>query len=170
MSDCAEVFFDNTENGTLVRVVGRANFASAVPLREFARELPSTNLLELCIDLRECIGMDSTFMGVLSMIGLKYQKQRLKTEIVANANNLLLLKGLGVARLFEFVDAPPTTVGGAGAQAEACSSDRLATAETVLEAHKTLTEVDDSNAKRFSAVIELTETDVKNLRKERQDS
>ena len=67
----------------LVKARGRANFEYAVPLRELARSLASFE--RFCIDLAECTAMDSTFMGVLTMLALKGAKAGKKVEILGAA-------------------------------------------------------------------------------------
>ena len=57
------------EGGYSVTVSGRANFDYAVPLRTLAEKLAPGNWIQ--IDLENCTAMDSTFMGVLTMIALK---------------------------------------------------------------------------------------------------
>ena len=58
--------------GYLVRVSGRANFDYAVPIRELAKTLSGKE--PFVFELAGCTAMDSTFMGVLSMIGLKARR------------------------------------------------------------------------------------------------
>ena len=53
----------------VVTAVGRANFEYAVPIRELVNSNEGRRTIR--VDLKECTAMDSTFMGVLSMGGLK---------------------------------------------------------------------------------------------------
>ena len=153
-----------------VKVAGRANFEYAVPLRELAKTLSEFKCFR--IDLGDCVAMDSTFMGVLSMIGLKSRRCNAAVELL-NANDTLkkLLRDLGVSKLFTFTagtdpDAPPWSA----ADGSASRNDMLTTAETVTEAHQTLVEADSSNAARFDQVIEFAKQDVERLRnREKED-
>ncbi len=147
-----------------VKVTGRANFEYAVPLRELAKTLSEFKCFR--IDLGECVAMDSTFMGVLSMIGLKARRCNAQVELL-NAGDTLkkLLRDLGVNKLFRFTtgsdpDAPQWNPATAG------KADLLTTAETVTEAHQTLVEADSSNAEKFNQVIEFAKQDVERLKKE----
>ena len=112
--------------------------------------------------------MDSTFMGVLTMLALKGAKLRRKVEILG-ANDTLkkLLHDLGVARLFDFkaTDAAPAEL---RRSLEAATPDTtlLKGAETVKEAHETLVDADSGNAKRFESVIKYAEADVERLKKQ----
>ena len=150
----------------LVQARGRANFEYAVPLRELVKSLASFE--RFCIDLSECTAMDSTFMGVLTMLALKGAKLRRKVEILG-ANDTLkkLLHDLGVARLFDFkaTDAAPAELR-RSLEAATPSATLLDGAETVKEAHETLVDADSGNAKRFESVIKYAEADVERLKKQ----
>ena len=149
------------ESGYLIQAVGRANFDYAVPLRELSKDL--TGQEPVCLDLSGCTAMDSTFMGVMAMMGLKARRCGKAIEIAGAGDHLkALLRGLGVQKLFSFIDRAPAI---ADAAAPAMSGDRTVTAETVLEAHQTLVEADDGNAERFRQVIEFARTDVERLKK-----
>lgn len=150
----------------LVKARGRANFEYAVPLRELARSL--TVFERFCIDLAECTAMDSTFMGVLTMLALKGAKSGKKVEILG-ANDTLkkLLNDLGVGRLFAFAGAdaaPPELLG--SLEAAAPDATPLKGAETVKEAHESLVSADSDNAARFESVIKFAGDDVERLKKE----
>ncbi len=160
----AEIRFDRTENGTTRIVIsGRANFETAVPIRDFVKKLPPS-FRQVAIDLGACTGMDSTFMGVLSMLGLQARKCQARVLLEnADGGNRALLSGLGVAKLFTFVETA-SAENGSGEPAGQPASTPLETAETVLEAHRTLMEADAENVKRFQTVVELAGKDVENLR------
>ena len=148
-----------------VKVCGRANFEYAVPLREFANSL-GTGFKAIRFEMSECLAMDSTFMGVLSMIGLKARRGGAVIEI-ANASDFIrkLLRDLGIVKLFDFVDEfknMPEEWVNAGVK-----SDLLSTAETVSEAHEKLVEVDHANEAKFSQVIEFAKKDVERLKGEK---
>lgn len=151
--------------GYSVSVAGRANFDYAVPLRELAQKLVADNWLQ--IDLENCEAMDSTFMGVLTMLALKMRKSGTKVKILGASEVLVkLLQDLGVAKLFDFVSEKGTASGEGQVLVASGAADMLATAETVAEAHRTLAEADSSNAERFKQVIEFADQDVQRLKKQ----
>ena len=150
----------------LVKARGRANFEYAVPLRELVRSL--TSFERFCIDLAECTAMDSTFMGVLTMLALKGAKLNCKVEILGAGDTLKkLLNDLGVGRLFDFkgVEEAPSDL---LPSLEAAENDatRLEGAETVKEAHESLVAADAENAERFENVIKFADADVQRLKQE----
>ena len=161
--NCAQIIIkDFGEGASCIIVDGRGNFEAAVPMREFVNSLPSS-FREVFVDLEKCDGMDSTFMGVLSMLGLKARKCGAKIAVVnASESNRNLLKGLGVAKLFQFTENKQNSSGGKELTVQ---KDMLSTAETVLEAHKTLVEADETNQEKFKQVIDFAQNDVDRLKK-----
>jgi len=162
----SDLLISHRDGVYFVKVSGRANFEYAVPLRELAMTLDDFKCVRL--DMAGCLAMDSTFMGVLSMIGLKAKKVEAKVEL-ANASDFLkkLLRDLGVAKLFDFVSGDTDETGYGSAVKKA---DLLTTAETVSEAHETLVKADESNAEKFDQVIAFAKQDVERLRKKKEDS
>ncbi len=145
-----------------VKVAGRANFEYAVPLRELAKTLDA-NFKCIRLDMTECSAMDSTFMGVLSMIGLKARKNGAAVELLNAGDHLRkLLRDLGIFKLFTFPEGSAET--NAQWNVPEKNSSLLTTAETVTEAHEVLVEADRSNAAKFDQVIEFARKDVERLK------
>jgi anti-anti-sigma regulatory factor len=149
------------ENAYIISAVGRANFEYAVPIRELVNS--NEGRKNIRVDLKECTAMDSTFMGVLSMGGLKAADNGSAFEIY-NASETLKrsLADLGVDELFTFHEGSP---GESEAAARKKCDDMLTTAETVEEAHRKLVEADSANAERFKDVIKYAAADVERLKK-----
>ena len=150
-----------------VKVSGRANFEYAVPLRELAKTLDATFKC-VQLDMTNCTAMDSTFMGVLSMIALKARKNNAAVELLNAADHLKkLLRDLGVFKLFVF-SAASDDAGTETTQWSAPEKNNslLTAAETVTEAHEVLVEADEANAARFDQVIEFARKDVERLKKD----
>lgn len=148
-----------------VEVSGRANFDYAVPLRELSGKLTASGKLQ--IDLSNCEAMDSTFMGVLTMLALKLRKRGDRVMLVGASSTLLkLLRDLGVAKLFNCVDESDSNGGVRIADGNSAPASLLTTAETVAEAHKALVSADESNAEKFKAVIDFADQDVARLKEQ----
>ena len=161
----SDLLISHRDDVYYIKVSGRANFEYAVPLRELARTLEDFRCVRM--DMSECLAMDSTFMGVLSMIGLKAKRSGARVELV-NASDFLtkLLRDLGVQKLFTFVTETKETA--REYDSAATKADLLTTAETVTEAHESLVEADESNAQKFDQVIAFSKQDVERLKKERE--
>ncbi|MBE6379903.1 MAG: STAS domain-containing protein [Lentisphaerae bacterium] len=152
------------QNSCGIILSGRVNFETVVPLRDFANNIPE-EIKNLTIDLGDCLSMDSTCMGVLSMLALLGIKRKLKLRLLNAGGNRQLLKGLGVEKLFKFEDGEFTPYEEIlYPKAEPVKKNLQTAAETVLEAHQTLINADDSNRKRFEAVVEMTKQDVERFK------
>ena len=143
-----------------VKVTGRANFEYAVPLRELAKS--SNEFRCFRIDLGDCVAMDSTFMGILAMLGLRSKKiDAVMTIFNAGELNKSLLFGLGLKKLFHFAEGAVSL----DVQADAANgaADKIVNAQTVLDAHKTLMDVDEENVKKFEKVVDYVQKDLDKL-------
>lgn len=148
------------ENGEChIKVKGRANFECSPPLRGMANNLENNKISAMTIDLSECSGMDSTFMGMLAMIALKVKQLGITATILnAGETNMKLLAGLGLQKLFKFENnLPQNNINWTEGTKNAT---RIETAQTVLDAHETLMTVDDENIKRFKNVVEFIKKDI----------
>ena len=152
-----EIIISNDGDAYFITVNGRATFEHASQLRNLAKSLESTTFSKICVDLENCGGMDSTFMGILAMLGLRARAVG-APMIVYNAGdaNTALLHGLGLKKLFEFQTGEMAGAGGK----DWSSQETSGRAETVLEAHQTLMSADEQNIKKFEKVVELVQKDL----------
>ena len=161
----AKLFISRDGTGCVVKVVGRATFAICPKLRDLIKSFESSSEWgDVVFDLSACAGMDSTFMGILAMFALHAKKHGMTIKILnAGEANKKLLVGLGLGGLFDYEEEPETDAGDASSSSEDTvdSSSSSSTAETILEAHKTLMEADKSNVDRFKKVVEIVEKEVK---------
>ena len=166
----ADLLIAHNKGAYTITVEGRANFDYGLPLRNFAKNLDN-KFTQIAIDLRSCAGMDSTFMGIMAMIGLKAKKNNVQVEILnADENNRYLLNGLGLDKLFKFVNKDACDDCKEQVVADSDSSgSMLNTAETVVDAHKTLMDVDENNVSKFEKVVELAQQDVDVLKNKEKD-
>ena len=141
-----------------IKVEGRANFECSPPLRNFAHSLEDCK--GIFIDLSECAGMDSTFMGILAMLGLKAKKCGYTVSIVnADGNMKNLLNGLGIQKIFNYVEISEIESTQKW-EDTGKSTDKTEKAETVLEAHETLMKVDKENIPKFKTVVDFVRKDL----------
>lgn len=157
-----------------VRVHGRGSFKVSANLKAFiARSIEENGTRHVRIDLRECIGMDSTFMGVTAGLSGRLKKKGVSLMLVnLDEKNVELLKTLGIDQVVQY----KSTEEGAGGcvckkDSNACAvdlsepqEDNLTTAETMLTAHQTLSDLHADNVDRFKNVINFLEQDVRKLK------
>lgn len=159
----ADVFVSRNRDEYNVKVQGRATFQCSPPLRNLAKNMRKESVGKIFVNLAGCTGMDSTFMGVLAMLGLEARGASAEMCIVgANHDNRDLLDGLGVSKLFSFMDESVGDVND-DATPENAEFSMLENAKTVLDAHKVLIDVDEANKEKFDKVVELAGEDVDRL-------
>ncbi len=148
-----------------VKAIGRATFECVDPLRDLAKTLDTVKFKQIDIDLADCQGMDSTYMGVLAMMALRAKKINAEISIYnASELNRNSLFGLGLKRLFQFKDGPVTMEEQKSAESsDASPTDKITQATTVLEAHKTLMAVDQGNVEKFEKVVDFVQKDLDRL-------
>jgi len=135
-----------------IRAVGRATFKVGRDLRSFGVKAVARGAKAIILDLADCQGMDSTFIGVLAMIGLETKGQA--DLVVVNASDALrqLLEGIGLSKIWRFAEeAVP-----AGSWNGLCrAAGGSSMGETVLAAHLALMELDPENVPKFRDVVDL---------------
>jgi anti-sigma B factor antagonist len=156
-----------TGETVFVRVIGRGSFKVAAPLKQYLTDIIAKQSIKLvALDLKECIGMDSTFMGVLAGLSGRLKKSGQALELInLSEKNANLLSTLGVAQILDFYS---NAHGHNIPEQEAASlptdgASRKDMAETALQAHENLVEISEENHPRFKRVIELLREDVDRL-------
>ena len=138
-----------------IRVDGRGSFQNSPALKEFARKQIEEGRRKLVVDLKNCIAMDSTFMGTLASLAIRLRDVGGGDLWVVNRNerNADLLAGLGIDTLFS--DKPLLgTHNGECKEAIHHVADKAATREVIQEAHAACVAVDPRNADKFKDVLE----------------
>jgi anti-sigma B factor antagonist len=159
-----------TDDIVCIRIAGRASFHSSVDFKTLINNLRQKGHPRFVLDLSECQLMDSTFLGVLAGLGLKFNQQA--NGFPAPSIELLnpspriseLLENLGIAHLFKQHEgrAPASDQPGSIAQID-CKPDRKEVSRTCLEAHKLLMEINPANVAKFKDVTKFLEEDLKKL-------
>ena len=155
------------EQTAFIKVPGRANYASSIDLKNLVGELRQRGFSEFILDLRECMTMDSTFLGVLAGLVLRnnHPEPEAPTIELLNANNrvLDLIENLGVLSMFKVKNEEvPSTL-----CFEPTNDHAEPTKEEVtrncLEAHRTLMKINPANIPKFKEVTQFMAEDLKKL-------
>ena len=164
----ANILISKTGYGYAIKVEGRANMDCSPALKNFGENITQGAFSKISFDMTACRWMDSTFMGTLAMLGLKAKKAGISIEMLnMDEKNRGLIRDLGIEGLFNFAASSDSSFDSSSTKnlTDSDSSQR-ATAETILEAHKTLAEVNDANAQKFGKVIEMVKKDIEDSPKE----
>ena len=157
----------------VIRVEGRGSFKVSPPMKQFIHQvIKSKSANRILIDMTDCCGMDSTFMGVLA--GLAYHvkdKPDFSFKLInLSEKNQKLLITLGVDRVVDYslsatgeeqklMEGQPQDLH----PLEPDFSDKLNAAKTTLEAHETLVDINPDNYDKFKSVLQLLQNDVRTL-------
>ncbi len=145
-----------------IRVLGRVTFQLSQCLREFGVGALRRGVKNIIFDLSECSGMDSTILGILAMIGLEGRGKASMYLVNVPDEVKALIKSIGVARLFKIAEKSVPEFNWSSLCQIVESSDGAAIGDTVLEAHKTLIQIDpEHNAPKFKDLVELLDAEIR---------
>ncbi|MCC5850644.1 MAG: STAS domain-containing protein [Verrucomicrobia bacterium] len=153
------------------RVIGRGSFKVSASVKEYGTALLNSGVKRLVIDLQDCVGMDSTFMGVTAGLCNRFHREgNAKVEMVNCSEKIKrLMTTLGLDRLVDVVsgDSAEGTVpeNGELEELEAKAESPLESAETMLEAHENLVKVHSDNEMRFQDVLDYLREDIQRQRR-----
>ena len=144
-----------------IRVHGLASMNNCLCLRDFIEKMFAAGHTFLVIDLADCAGMDSTFMGLLAAAAQYEWGSRHTGVAVVNARNNLvkLLKSVGITELvfIEREDHEAPAMEFVRLKEQASEEERLA---LVRWAHEHLTKISKRNEKLFGPFLAELETDM----------
>jgi len=150
-----------------IKIAGRANFSNSLDFKKMVQELAFRGYSHFILDLSDCIIMDSTFLGVLAGIGLKFAEEgrgpQSRVEIFnPNARIADLLENLGVADLFT-ITAVQDWQKARFEEVGACEKGKLDLVRNCLEAHQILMELNPENVQKFKDVTQFFAEDLRRM-------
>ncbi len=155
-----------------IKLSGRANFQCSIDFKTLINHLHEKGHHRFVIDATECQLMDSTFLGVLAGLGVRFSQQNngstaASLELLNPSDRVFdMLENLGIAHLFKIIrGTAPVTNELSPVATTAASSDRAETTKTCLEAHRLLMELNPANVAKFKDVTKFLEEDLKRFSK-----
>ena len=152
-----------------VKINGRADFTSSLDLKKLIGEMWQRGYNHFIFDLSDCLTMDSTFLGVLSGIGLKFSNGK-SVQVgeplqLINPNPRIAetLENLGVVDLFAIKNCPEPPPDSFEPVTPAAEKSRLEVTRNCLEAHTTLMGIQPENVQKFKDVTQFLADDLKRL-------
>ncbi|MGP8201276.1 MAG: STAS domain-containing protein [Limisphaerales bacterium] len=152
-----------------VKVNGRADFTSSLDLKKLISELWQRGYSHFIFELCDCLSMDSTFLGLLSGIGLKLsggKSVQLGAPLeLLNPNPRIAetLENLGVTGLFAIRTCAEPASNKFEPLAKAPNNTQMELTRTCLEAHETLMAIKPENIQKFKDVAQFLADDLKRL-------
>lgn len=159
------------EQTAYIRLKQRGSFKISKALKTFGVSAMEQGVDTIVVDLAQCVGMDSTFMGVLAGLAFRLRQKGGKGLYMVNlsARTRGLLATLGLDQLVKPCMAgalPQEFADMLGQDNElaplpATESARRETAAMMLEAHENLVELSPENLPRFKDVLTFLREDLK---------
>lgn len=160
-----EFLVARSEQTAFVRVKGLANLACAPLLEGFLLAEAEKGMTMAFVDLGECKGMDSTFMGVLvgSHFTLRETGGRLVVVNPTDSGNKLL-DMLGVSKVMPVLEAHPLPEVAFFPLQGSASLTNMERVELIRRAHEHLVQLSGANRARFAAFLAAIDRDLAQAR------
>ncbi len=152
-----------------IRAEGKGSFLQSPALKECAETLMSETHRSLVVDLEDCSGMDSTFMGTLAGLAINISKKfgGAVHVVAAGERNQRSLEDLGLDFLLK-INEPEMPwsdhLDEARSSLRACESSRPAAirtrAEHILDAHRKLSGLNEGNTRKFEGVLSVLQAEL----------
>lgn len=146
---------DVYSNPMCLKIKGRANYLNCAPLNDFFNNIIQKNNITIMVDLEECTGMDSTFLGLLAGVALEFKKQEKKSSIVLTNvcnRNLESIENLGLNLILK-VNPQQESYTPPQNNLQSLGFEEKSTPATILKAHQNLIHAQPSNLYKFQDVI-----------------
>jgi anti-anti-sigma regulatory factor len=162
-----------------IRVQERGTFKISGALKQFGTSCMAQDVEKIIFDMTECVGMDSTFMGVIAGMAFRL-KQKGQGKIIMiglSTRTRSLLSTLGLDQLVEshMKGMAPADLAALFAEDDQALEEvnepvgsRKETTELMLEAHSSLVELSAENQPKFKDVLAFLKEDLE--RAEKDDS
>jgi anti-anti-sigma regulatory factor len=167
------------DTSAFVCVHGRGTFKVGPALKQFGAATIDQGCTRLVFDMSNCVGMDSTFMGVLAGLALRLEGQAGAGIVLVNLNakTLANLRTLGLDRLIRVHEAGQATGETRDELAgledlcalDTSGVDKRENVETMLGAHQDLVTASAANLPKFKNVLDFLSQDLKKLDDDGQD-
>lgn len=148
-----------------IRCEGKGSFLNSPVIKEWAEDEIDEGVSKLVVDLAECTGMDSTFMGTLAGLAMRLAKVEGGNLSIAEPGekNRKSLEELGLTALLDIdpSNAPwREQVDDIRSHLETVEqNEETNNAAHCLEAHKKLCVADSANTEKFRTVIDFLQSE-----------
>ena len=161
MDDKAKVFAGQAGGSSIIKIAGHATWQISTSLKNYIESNASMLIASerLIFDLTHCTFLDSTMIGLISHLAVKYLKanQRQASLLVSHEKVRSILELMNCHRIINMVESLPDEPTGATVIKELPGEetiDKAGLRECMLLAHKALVELNEKNISEFGQVID----------------
>lgn len=158
-----QILVSTSATSAFAQVRGRGSFKVSGSLKEFGEKVFAAGQSELVLDLMHCVGMDSTFMGVIAGLSFRCKQENRGKVILVNLSekSLKLIRTLGLNHLVDYYmveDLPEAYVAllapeAAPSEVAPDSMSKEEHARMMLQSHENLSGLSEENRARFKDVL-----------------
>jgi anti-sigma B factor antagonist len=161
-----------TAEAVYIRVVGLGNFNNAGPMREYCEKAFSEDVPAVIVDLRDCTGLDSTFMGTLmGFLDFKVKESPVTVSVVnATPPTMRAMNSLGLPKILHVKTEPVKAPEGILMRLQEGWQDRHRRTRLIRDAHVALVKADKENEQRFGPFVEALIKEARELMDEQEDN
>lgn len=168
MTNSCPIKVGKFEDFSWIRCEGKGSFLNSPAVKEFGEFRIKRDELCLVVDLQDCTGMDSTFMGTLAGLANRLTENGGALHVAgANEKNRHSLEDLG---LDFFMAINPERAVWKGVEDKArdllkpkvvgIRAGTVLHTRHILEAHEILSDANEGNRRKFSGVLETLEEEL----------
>lgn len=150
------------ENKVFIKMVGNSTMKNSKTFESILSRIFSGEEKDIILDMEECNYMDSTVLGLIAKNAIKMKKLWGKKMYAINVPNIILsgLKSTGIDKILEIVAGAKKT----NVEVKKIDTqdfiDKTEKTAHILDAHKTLMELNENNEKTFKNVVNLLEKEL----------
>ncbi len=150
------------KDAIFVGVVGQGNMNNSSTFRAFAERMAGGGYRSFVIDLSECRGMDSTFLGILFSITQAAGETESVAVVVVNPgdHNYKILDAVGLTHVLKVKQGPTAVPELEYEVLEECP-DATTRLQTIREAHENLLRLDRRNEEQFGPFLRALAEELK---------
>lgn len=166
MSDNSKILVGRVGGIHWIRVEGKGTVQNSAALRNYIVKTIDAGATGFVIDLQNCGGMDSTFIGTLTGIALRIEGEKSFVGLVnSSERNLQQIKSLGLDEIFQVDESgerwnDERRLVASGLEEVMDDASRKEKTRVSLEAHEALGEANEENLPRFRDVVEYLKKDL----------
>ncbi len=160
MENSGHILVANEGGAHIIKFTGNVRMPLCSSLNSYIeRILAAPDVNAVLVDLSENVAIDSTMLGLLAKLSIKVRKKfGIPTTIVStNPDITRVLDSMGFDQVFVIIDEsrgiPPDLE-----KLPVLEASEEETREHILEAHRTLVNLNESNAGAFREVVEMLES------------
>lgn len=150
-----------------IKLAGRGTFQNSHPIKQWFTKKMGEGHHNLCLDLSQCMSMDSTFMGMITGLSLKLKKNGHKPLRLNNVTkrNVDLLETLGLSRFMIFSEIDEAECPSSWDILQVDAVDKINMTKHMVDAHQKLINAGDASKGEFKGVYDLLKKDLERQKK-----